>query len=140
MGSSLIQTPELSSGRGRQRKRSALKLMTTLSPKPSPFTPNPSRNQAMLNNSKEINTGLQHHIPMSKPTPTLPHCSTDIEPEKGPGDEPSRPIKANTFPHHFFQRVPTIQKNTKRRKRGLTFFMSAISPGVPLKPKKTIHA
>ena len=91
------ETPELSSDRGRQRKRSTPQAddtnttmtnmggvlrsrrpnrRSTPSTKPSPLSPNSSRNKTMLNDSQKIHIGFQHHIPMSKPTSHVKHLNS----------------------------------------------------------------
>ena len=153
--STIKKTPELSSGRDRQRKSSTSQTNdtnttmsnmggllrsripdrgSTPSSKPSPFSPNSSRNQAMLNNSKEINTGLQHHISMSKSTSHIEHFNSHRARKRTRVTSPSQSTRAKAPFPTIFQRVPTIQKNTNRRKRGLTFFEPAISPECSLSP------
>ena len=152
------KTPELSSSRGRQRKRSTSQTddpnatmtnmggllrsrgpnrRSTPSTKPIPLTPNPSRNQTMLNDSKKINISLQGQVSMCEPTPNIENF--DRHRSRKRTRVTSSPQEPKYFPPPFFQRVPTIQKNPRRRKRGLTFFSLQFLQGAPLF-QKTIHA
>ena len=80
----------------------------TLTPKPGPLT----TYQPMFNNSNKVNLSLHNQITMSEPPPYLQNLNSHLT-----GGRARMPEHLSPPP---IRRLPTKQKNSYRRKRGLS--------------------
>ena len=87
--------------------------------------------------------GLQHHIPMGKPTSHIKHLNRPRSRKRTRVTSPPNPQKPSTFLHHFFKEYRLYRKTQKGEKEvlhslRLQFLQDAPLPSVlGIKAKKT---